>query len=378
MKAKLHVLFFCGWYPSRVLPTNGDFIERHALAISTRHQVTVIHMITDITLTQNIEIISKEKKNFVSHIAYIKGSKNPLKKLRIFVKAYFQLIALTKPFQIVHLNEVYPFGIFALFLKWLKSKPFIISEHYTGYHQPQARLIPIYQKLLSKIITKYAAFICPVSNDLRDAMIHLNFQGNYVRVPNVVNTKIFKPLEKNPDIFTITHISNMVNTHKNIEGILKVIKKLENKITNFKVQIIGDNSKKFKVFAQELKIDLNKIEFIDQIPHAEIVSYLQKSSVFVLFSNYENLPCVILESFACGIPVISTNVGGIKEFFPKEFGFLIPSKDESVLLDKILDTYQNVKVNKEEMYQFVVKNFSENKISRDFEKLYYQSLKSFI
>ena len=44
---KLSVLFICGWYPSRVSPYNGDFIERHAKAVSKKHFVNIIHIISD-------------------------------------------------------------------------------------------------------------------------------------------------------------------------------------------------------------------------------------------------------------------------------------------------------------------------------------------
>ena len=167
----------------------------------------------------------------------------------------------------------------------------------------------------------------------------------------------------------------MLNQHKNVEGFLRVVKKLESKIADFKVQLIGENSFRYKEFAKKINLDSTKIEFVDQIPHTEIVTHLQNSSLFVLFSNYENLPCVILESFACGTPVVASNVGGISEFFPNEFGFLVPPKDESTLFDRILTMYMSFNANKKEMHKYVVENFSENKIASDFEKLYFKSLK---
>jgi len=376
LNSKLHVLFLCGWYPSRVLPTNGDFIERHAEAVSQKHKVTILHIITDKNLAEDIEINSEEKKHLTSHIAFLKKTNNPIKKIILFRKAFLLLLEKIEPFDIVHLNEIYPFGIFSLYLKWFKSKPFIISEHFTGYHKPQVKELNFSQKKISKIITKNAAFICPVSNNLRDAMLSLNLKGNYFRVPNVVNTNLFFPSENSNATFTITHISNMMNKHKNVKGFLRVVKKLESKITNFKVQLIGENSIQYKTFIAEINIDIDTIEFIDQIPHKEVVVHLQNSNLLVLFSNYENLPCVILESFACGVPVISSDVGGISEFFPKEFGFLVPPKDEDALLHKILTMHQGFKINKKEMHSYVEENFSEDKIASDFEKLYFKSLNS--
>ncbi|MFT4801872.1 MAG: hypothetical protein ACI93N_001647, partial [Flavobacteriaceae bacterium] len=195
MNNKLHILFLCGWYPSRVLPTNGDFIERHALAISLKHQITVIHIITDKSVSNNLEIISTKEKQITTHIAYLKKTKNPIKKIYLYAKAFLRILRKIKNLDVVHLNEVYPFGIFSLYLKWFKNKQYIISEHHTAYHKPQAEKLTFTHKFISKIITKNATFICPVSNDLRDAMRALNLKGNYFRVPNVVNTDLFFPKE---------------------------------------------------------------------------------------------------------------------------------------------------------------------------------------
>ncbi|QTE23985.1 glycosyltransferase family 4 protein [Polaribacter cellanae] len=375
MKKKLHILFLCGWFPSKVFSNNGDFIERHAKAVATKHFVTVLHIITDKNATKSIEIVSKKEANVTTHIAYLKKADHKLKKVSLFIKAFFALLKKVETVDVVHLNEIFPFGMFSLYLKWFQKKPYIISEHWTGYHPPQARNISFIQKLISRKVTKNAAFICPVSNDLKNSLEALNFEGNYNRVPNVVDTNLFYPEEQSSSTFKIIHVSNMVNEHKNVEGILRVIYKLQEKITNFKFTIIGENSKQYVDLANELKINPKHIIFKDQIPHVEVAQELRESNLFILFSNYENLPCVILESFSCGVPVISTNVGGINEFFPEDFGELIQPKDEIALLQNIVNFYTNFKVDKLKMHNYVVENFSEEKIATDFEKLYYKSLK---
>mgnify|MGYP000859399569 CR=1 FL=1 len=76
MKAKLHVLFLCGWYPSEVLPTNGDFIMRHAKAVSLKHHVSVLHIISKPGISKTT-IETEKNLNFNVFIAYIKPSKNP-------------------------------------------------------------------------------------------------------------------------------------------------------------------------------------------------------------------------------------------------------------------------------------------------------------
>ena len=370
---KLHVLFLASWYPSRVLKTNGDFIQRHAEAVALKHNVTVLHVITDDNLSEKIAIDDTVINSVRTLIAYIKKTKNPILKWIQFIKAYQLLIKKVAPFDVVHVNKFYPVGYFAFRLKRKKNIPYIISEHHSIYRKPYNKKIGFIEKFISKVIVKNAHTVCPVSDDLGKAMQDFGLRGNYFKVPNVVDTHRFKAKEKKNDTFTILHVSNMAKI-KNIDGILRVIKQLETKITDFKFYMIGGNAANYKTNAVKLGINLNNISFINQVPHHEIPVYFQKVSIFVLFSDTENLPCVILESFSCGTPVISTDVGGISEYFPKDFGILIPSKNEKKLLNAILESYNKSNANTQEMHQYVVNNFSKEQIANTFSKLYYKSL----
>ncbi|MEZ4840978.1 MAG: glycosyltransferase [Flavobacteriaceae bacterium] len=118
------------------------------------------------------------------------------------------------------------------------------------------------------MITKNASFICPVSNDLAVSMQSLGLKGNYKRIPNVVDTFIFKPIDSYPKIFTMVHISNMLNDHKNVIGILEVLADLK-KRAEFQFKLIGENSSQYKAKVRELKME-NEVEFIDHIPHSKI------------------------------------------------------------------------------------------------------------
>ncbi|WP_407277229.1 glycosyltransferase family 4 protein [Tenacibaculum maritimum] len=370
MKQKKHILFLCGWYPSRVFPYNGDFIQRHAEAVSSNYQVSVLHLVSDANCKKSTHISHEIKNTIQTHIAYIKPSKNPIIKGIRFYIAFQKLLKNIGYFDLVHLNKLYPFGIFALYLKWVKKKNYIISEHWTGYHPPLSKNISNISLFLSRLIAKNASFICPVSFDLKKSMETLKLYGNYKVVPNVVDTSLFIPQPKKERTFTILHISNMVDTHKNVSGIIKTMATLNRTISNFKLILIGEGVSKYKPLAISLHI-ASKIEFISQIPHHKVPNFIQKADIFVLFSNYENLPCVILESFSCGTPVITTNVGGISEFFPDDFGKLIAPKKEDELLKNILFFYhKKEQPSSEKMHQYVVKHFSKEAICKSFSNLY--------
>lgn len=373
MKKKLHILFLCGWYPSSVLPQNGDFIMRHAEAVSSKHRVSVLHIISKPGLSKSRFEVDKAS-NLHSYIAYIKPSKNPILKLFRFWFAYQQLLKQIGSFDVVHLNKLYPFGLFALHLKKLKYLPYIISEHWTGYHLKEQKSLPWVERVLSKIITKNASSVCPVSTDLKNSMLKSGLKGSYEIIPNVVNTHLFKPAKKTTKKFTITHISNLEDQHKNISGMLRVAKQFESSIDSFQWNFIGGKKNRYKELIDELNFKKNTIHFMDQLSHKKIPKQLTQSDVFVLFSNYENLPCVILEAFACGIPVISTHVGGIHEFFPKDFGFLIEQNNEDQLLKKIMEIHQNPITKSDDMHQYANTNFSSEKICESFSRLYLKTL----
>ncbi len=373
MKSKLHILFLNSWYPSRVLPTSGDFIQRHAEAVSLNNQVTAVHIISDANIKKKIEISDKNINDVRTIIAYLKLSSNPIIKVIRFYSAFVKIIKINTSFDLVHLNVTFPAGIFALYLKWIKHKPFIISEHWTDYQNPLNEKIGFFRKFVTKIIIKNAVFVCPVTKHLQKAMYDFGLIGRYYPVPNVVDTNMFKPSETIRINFTITHISNMDNNHKNVKGLLNVISKLQTKIPNLKLNLIGENAEKYRQFSKEIL--LKNINFINHIPHKQIATYLNNSDVFVLFSNYENLPCVILEAFACGVPVISTNVGGINEYFPSEFGYLIPPKNEKKLAQAILNIADGLLIpNKVKMHKYAQQHFSNKSIAYTFYKLYTQSL----
>lgn len=373
MSKKLHILFLCSWYPSKVLSTNGDFIQRHASAISRLNDVSVLHIITDKTISNSILEINKVN-NINTFIGYVRYTSNPIVKFIRFARMYKKAIRQIASFDIIHLNVLFPFGILALHQKIFNKVPFIISEHWTGYQPIATKKVSTFHKFIAKKITRRASIVAPVSKHLELSMISLGFKGKYLPIPNVVDTKLFIPKAGNKNTFTIVHISSLKDNHKNISGMLNVAKKLENENSNFNWNFIGGSINNFDNQINELDFKSTKINFINHVSQTELVPYLQEASVFVLFSNYENLPCVILEAFSCGIPVISTDVGGIKEYFPNNFGYLIPANDEVKLKESIIEIKNNPTFNKKEMHQFAEDNFSEKILAKRFTDVYHKCL----
>jgi len=373
LSKKLHILFLCSWYPSKVLPTNGDFIQRHAEAVSLQHKVSVLHIISDNTLSES-KIDIKEVNNVQTLIGYVKPTKNPILKSIRFIRVYKKIMHKLGSFDVIHLNVLFPFGVFALHQKTFRKIPFIISEHWTGYHKPQSNKISFVEHFISKRITKKATFVCPVSKNLKKSMIDFGLLGQYISVPNVVDTDLFKPQTNNENSLTIIHASGMNDAHKNISGMLKVARILEDQIPDFTWEFIGGKADQFTELINQLGFKRKTINFIDHITQKELAVYFKNASLFVLFSNYENLPCVILEAFSAGLPVISTNVGGIDEYFPSNFGCLIEKGNTKQLEEKIKKIAEQENSNKNEMHLYAKKHFSKEAIATSFTLLYNQAI----
>lgn len=70
--------------------------------------------------------------------------------------------------------------------------------------------------------------------------------------------------------------------------------------------------------------------------------HLQHADVFVLYSDYENQPCALLEALCCGLPVVASSVGGIAEVVNERNGRLIPPNNLQVLSDALLDVANRI------------------------------------
>ena len=373
MNKKLHILFLSSWYPSRVFPTNGDFVQRHAEAIASKHTVTLVHVVTDKNLKGSTEIVHKKINNVKTIIAYVPEKKSVFK-FFTFLKTYLKIFKAIDDFDVVHLNVTYPKGLIALYLKILKRKPYIITEHWTGYQYPLNKSIGFLKKVLTKLIVKNANFVCPVSDNLASEMKGFGLNGKYKIVPNVVDTHLFLPKKNKSKTFKILHVSNMLDIQKNVSGIIRTLSDLQNKISNFELVLVGENSLRYEDLTNSL--NLKNITFIDHISQNDLVEYFHQADLFILFSNYENLPCVILESFSTGTPVITTNVGGISEFFPENFGAIISKNNTEELEHEIMNFYNSKKEYESpvEMHTYAKNNFSQIAICEMFTDLYLKTI----
>jgi glycosyltransferase involved in cell wall biosynthesis len=333
----INVLWLASWYPNRVDKFSGDFIERHAIAVSRYVKLTVLFIVKDESLKgHEVEVDKTEATNLTVYKVYYGNSKlgGPLEKifsLRKYVqlqkKIYRQIEKETGKPDLVHVQVAMKAGMLARWLKKTSAIPFLVTEHWSGYN-PESRP-NIYHanwlfKHLNKKILQEADLLLPVSDAL-GKMINQFVAVPYQPVPNVVNTDLFyyKPLLTPSKKFRFIHPSFM-NYPKNPEGILMACKMVKEKEYDFELKVIGNQEDWLTDLARQYDLSDNII-FEPPVQYKEVAHQMQLSSALLLFSRYENLPCVLLEALCCGLPVVSSRVGGIGEVIDDNNGLLVES-----------------------------------------------------
>jgi glycosyltransferase involved in cell wall biosynthesis len=372
-------LFLCSWYPNRRNPTLGNFVQKHAEAACLLNEVVVLAIVADETI-HSIEVVENRRGELNEVLVYFPKKKTgflSFSKLRSFLsykKAFDigmkRVSQLVGPPDIVHLNVIYPLGYFARKLKEKLGVPMVISEHASGF-QGGANAYPKVILSLAKKVLKSSAYVMPVSNDLGERLKQLSPNITIKVIPNVVNEAIFIPSEEIDVTNKFVHISTAFEPAKNLLGIIRTVKQLSIENANFSLHIISDGDvSKAHQLARELGVLNSFVFFYPTMTTQEIAVFLKKCRALVLFSNFENFPCVIPEAFMAGIPVIATAVNGIPEYVNESNGILIQANDEAGLLAAFKSLIDSQPFDKEKLRAYAMEHFSYAAVGQQLDEIY--------
>ena len=227
-----------------------------------------------------------------------------------------KLIRIGFDFDLIDAHYYYPDGVAAgLISKWT-GKPFLVTARGSDLN-----LLPEFPRQRQLILetAKAAAASIGVSQALVERLADLG--GDREKIfffRNGVDLERFKPEEKklarqklgladHPTILSVGHLVELKGHHIAVEA----LRLLPDETC---LIIVGSGPEKEALEQLAARLDLShRVRLVGQIPNDELKWLLSAADALALCSSREGWPNVLLESLACGTPVIATNVGGVPE-----------------------------------------------------------------
>ena len=372
-KERKHIVFLARWYPHRYDPMFGLFVQRHAEAAALFNDITVVYCHACERLQANkFEIVRTNENNVDTIRVYYNKPENKILSLIRFYRANMKALKLCGKPDMIHVHILTRLGVIAWIQKKLHKTPYIITEHWSRY-LPGNDFGGFLRKLFTKIVVRNAETVTTVTENLAIAMKNHGLKNdNYVVLPNVVNLDMFHISKRNNNPCKIIHISCFEDKSKNISGLLESLKIIDDKGIDFQCTLIGEGMDLdlMKEKAKELQL-INKVSFTGLLQGQELADELSSGDFLVLSSNYENMPVVILEALASGLPVVSTNVGGIKEMIDDTKGILVEPRNKEALavaMIKMIETHKNYDANY--LRNSVIEKYGYESVGRFLSRLY--------
>ncbi len=285
----------------------------------------------------------------------------------------------TEPFNVIWAMMASYAGIAALFFKLRHPEIPLLLTLQEG--DSEARILSrvnIFYPLW-RLLFKKADYIQTISNYLADFARRHGARCPIEIVPNGVNLNVFQTHSNyaNNNLNSSNHkiiITTSRLVHKNgIDVLIRAVAQLPT--TNYRLLILGSgpDEKKLKKLAKNLGIE-DKIKFLGHIEPNDVPKYLAQADIFARASRSEGLGNSFLEAMGAGLPVIGTNIGGIKDFLiDGETGLFVKIDDPKDLAEKISRLMENEALRKKlskNGRELVIKKYSWDLVAEKMEKIF--------
>jgi len=207
--------------------------------------------------------------------------------------------------------------------------------------------------------------VTAVSRFLKEkTLTNYNINKDIEVIPNFVDTQLYKPMEADcikrrlaaEGEKILVHTSNF-RPVKRVTDVIKIFDIVQKEIPS-KLLLIGDSPDRSECERLTRQLDLNdKVKFLGK--QEGLVEILSCSDLFLIPSQSESFGLAALEAMACGLPVISSSVGGLPELVKhNESGFIAEIGDVERMAKYAIDLLTN-----EKKYKIFSKNSRERAVN---------------
>ncbi|SFZ92917.1 Glycosyltransferase involved in cell wall bisynthesis [Flaviramulus basaltis] len=177
---------------------------------------------------------------------------------------------------------------------------------------------------LSNAIFKYAYKNIAPSLYIKTEFEYLGY-NNLISIPNIIKLKNYTYKERTFDKVKLLWVRSFSKIYNPILAV-KVLKILQDENIEAELCMVGPDGDgsliEVKAYAKQLNLD---VTFTEKLSKKEWIDLSNKYNIFINTTNFDNMPVSVIEAMALGLPIISTNVGGLP--------YLIKNGDNGVLVE---------------------------------------------
>jgi teichuronic acid biosynthesis glycosyltransferase TuaC len=346
----MKVLTFTSLYPNALQPRHGVFIEHRVrqLALSGQASVRVIAPVPWLPAAWSVlgrhavlaRVARREVRDGIDvrHPRFLAIPKltswfNPVTMALGALPEIRRLREEGGDFDLIDAHFLFPDAAAAALLGMWLGKPVIATARGTdanvfpGYRVPRAWI---------KWLARHVAALITVSASLREALLRLGIAPGSVSVlRNGVDLELFHPHGRRaarqalqlrgPTLLSVGHLLEDKGHALAIEALTE--------LPDVELVIVGDGPQRAQLEAAARRYGVaERVRWTGTLPQLELTRYYSAADATVLASRIEGMPNVVLESLACGTPVIATAVGGIPEIVnAPEAGVLIERREAGAI-----------------------------------------------
>jgi L-malate glycosyltransferase len=241
---------------------------------------------------------------------------------------------------ILHAHYATSYGLIGALSKY---HPYVVTALGTDV------LISPFQSRIYKMVIKYvmrkADWITSMAEHMTEKLVSLGVDKTKISVVIFgIDDEIFNRKNRHlPDNkFLLTSTRNFEAVY-NIPLLLDAVRKVKDKIPNFRVNMIGDGTLRndLEAMVKDYKID-DIVKFTGKLPQPKIAEALNNSHLFVTLSLSDGNNISLNEAMACGAFSIASDIPANRQWISDGInGFIVPTDDPDVLAEKIFYVYKN-------------------------------------
>lgn len=306
------------------------------------------------------------------------------------------LLPALRGFDLIHLH--YPFILGAEMARLAASlyrTPLIVSFHNDLIGDgARAQLFAHYQRLSARLTVRGATRLCAVSLDhyatsrLRQSLSAERPQA--VELPNGVDLDLFRPQPAQahalrmrygiPDDARLVLFVAALDRAHHFKGLSSLIQALQHLPADVRLLVVGDGDLREVYQREAAALDLSqRVTFAGAIDHEQTPPFFSAAAVTVLPSTPpESFGLVLIESLACGTPVVASNIPGVRTVVEHDGdGLLVAPGDPRALaaaIDRIVGDDEQARRMGQRGRARVIERYDWRQIAAQLEQIYYEAL----